>query len=92
MLISDFFTAMNAEIEMSGFDNLDFLKNLGHSIERHLDDRRYLDETTESRLGNLEIFTFEPHIGRADGGVWGFKHEEIYRFVDGSLTPVGTVD
>jgi Xaa-Pro aminopeptidase len=67
-------------IESVGFQNLDFRGNLGHSIERSLDTRRFIDGKSSVRLDEVELFAVEPHI-RARGGDWGFKHEEIY-FLD----------
>jgi Xaa-Pro aminopeptidase len=69
----------NALIKSSGFENLDFLGNIGHSIELTPADRRYIEAGNEQRLGNVRLFTFEPHI-RTVGGAWGFKHENIYYF------------
>jgi hypothetical protein len=60
--------------------NLDFAGNVGHSIERCRDDRRYLERGSAVRLWQMSPFTFEPHIRRRDGGCWGFKHENIYAF------------
>jgi Xaa-Pro aminopeptidase len=69
----------NAEIERLGFANLDFLGNLGHSIASHLNGRQYVEPGNHLPLGAVAGFTFEPHIRRI-GGIWGFKHEEIYYF------------
>lgn len=75
----ELFTFGNEQIHKLGFDNLDFLKNLGHSIEIDLADRRYIDENCDTKLGEVSYFTFEPHIGKK-GSAWGFKHENIYYF------------
>jgi hypothetical protein len=69
----------NCLIHSLGFENLDFLGNLGHSIELATSERRFIDQCCEEVLGSVQFFTFEPHI-RKSGGVWGFKHEEIYYF------------
>ncbi len=61
-------------------ENLDFAANLGHSIERTREERRYLESGPATRLGELSPFTFEPHIGRRGDGRWGFKHENICMF------------
>jgi hypothetical protein len=63
---------------------LDFLGNIGHSIELTPADRRYIETGNEQRLGNVRLFTFEPHI-RTVGGAWGFKHENIYYFSGNEL-------
>lgn len=75
----DLFEFSNALIREAGFENLDFAGNVGHSICGHLDDRLYIESANHHRLGEVEYFTFEPHIGRCDGQ-WGFKHENIYCF------------
>ena len=69
----------NAQIAAYGFENLDFLGNVGHSIETTRDARRYVERGNAQRLGDAGLFTFEPHI-RAAGSRWGFKHENIYSF------------
>ena len=75
----DLFAFANKEIEKLGFENLDFLRNVGHSIESHPDRRRYIQAENAIPLGEVALFTFEPHI-RTKGGSWGFKHENIYYF------------
>jgi len=69
----------NAEIKRLGFENLDFLGNLGHSIAPTREDRCYIEPNNTIPLGSVPFFTFEPHIRRTNG-VWGFKHENIYYF------------
>lgn len=92
--LHELFEFGNGEIARHGFRNLDFLENLGHSIVSRPDDRVYLERGNRRRLGNLSLFTFEPHIRKGlptelAGGEWGFKHEEIYRFNDsGRLEPL----
>ena len=76
---SELYAYGNALIEALGFENLDFLNNLGHSIETNLSDRRFIDENAHDRLGEARFFTFEPHISQV-GHQWGFKHENIYYF------------
>lgn len=68
-----------ATIKASGFENLDCGGNFGHSIEADRDERRYIETGNSRRLGDVDVFTFEPHIRRVGGG-WGFKHENIYYF------------
>jgi len=71
----------NDIIEKSGFENLDYLGNLGHSIEKDINDRVYIEKGNDMLLSSVSYFTFEPHI-RAKNGGWGFKHENIYYLDD----------
>ena len=66
-------------IEREGYENLDFLDNLGHSITQRLEDRSYIEAGNRRLLSEVPCFTFEPHIHKR-GGAWGFKHENIYYF------------
>jgi Xaa-Pro aminopeptidase len=79
------FRVLNARIDSAGYENLDFQKNLGHSIEQRLSDRVYIERGNFRKLKEVSLFTFEPHIRRR-GGQWRFKYENIY-FVakDGSI-------
>ncbi len=76
-LFSELFEFGNDQIRELGYENLDFLGNLGHSIETSPEKRRFIDRHCHEQLSPL--FTFEPHI-RKPGGQWGFKHENIYCF------------
>lgn len=69
----------NARINDGGYDNLDYLGNIGHSVATRTEDRVFIDRTNLSLLSDVTCFTFKPHI-RARGGRWGFKHENIYFF------------
>jgi hypothetical protein len=81
----ELFMFANAEIRTHGFENLDFLGNVGHSIESRRGDRRYIETGNAEQLASAGLFTFEPHI-REVGGAWGFKQENIYYFSpDGAL-------
>ncbi len=80
----ELFEFSNAQIRSLGFENLDFLGNVGHSIESSPGDRRYIQAGNGQQLGSVGLFTFEPHV-RALGGSWGFKHENIYYFSGGQL-------
>ncbi|MCA9092700.1 MAG: aminopeptidase P family protein [Planctomycetaceae bacterium] len=85
MTFSELFLRMNRVIADLGFENLDAFSNLGHSLERNLADRKYIDEQNHLALGSVGFFTFEPHL-RAVGSLWGFKHENVYFFdVEGVL-------
>lgn len=67
-----------------GCVHLDFRGNIGHTIETELSRRDFIEPGNTRRLESAELFTFEPHIKAIDGR-WGFKHEEIYYFVNGKL-------
>lgn len=84
MTFEDLYFHMNDFIRENGFVNLDFAGNLGHSIVRRKEDRVYIEKGNQRRLGDAELFTFEPHIGRS-GLEAGFKREDIYFFADGVL-------
>ena len=85
----ELYSVINQSIEDMGYKNLDFRCNLGHSIERHLDDRRYIEENNQTSLGDCEFFTLEPHICRAND-TWGFKMENIYYFEGDTAVPLGS--
>lgn len=70
---------MNHVIEEKGFINLDFLGNLGHSIVKQKNDRVYIERGNQTRLSDVEYFTFEPHISMKDSK-YGYKKENIYYF------------
>lgn len=76
---SDLYKFGNDLISDFGWENLDFLENLGHSIETKPEERRFIDKNCHEQLGSVPLFTFEPHI-RQRAGKWGFKHENIYYF------------
>jgi Xaa-Pro aminopeptidase len=78
---------MNEHILDLGYENLDFLGNLGHSIARQSSDRVYIEPGNQDRLDSVDFFTFEPHIRRPDG-IFGYKHEDIYCFNEGRLTAI----
>ena len=81
---NDLFVFANQQISLAGFENLDFLGNVGHSIESDRDSRQYIEADNNNALGSVKLFTFEPHI-RAINSNWGFKHENIYYFENGLL-------
>ncbi len=64
--------------------NLDFLGNLGHSIEKNKNDRIYIEKGNRKRLSDVTMFTFEPHISIPDSR-YGYKKEDIYYFANGKL-------
>jgi Xaa-Pro aminopeptidase len=75
----DLYVFANEQIRQAGFENLDFLGNVGHSICQRRDDRLYIEAGNHRLLGEVACFTFEPHISQS-GSSWGFKHENIYYF------------
>lgn len=79
MTFEELHGVMNERVVRLGFENLDFLGNLGHSIVRRSEDRAYIEYGNRARLDSVGLFTFEPHI-RRPGGSFGYKRENIYRF------------
>ena len=85
----ELYSLINQSIETMGYKNLDFRGNLGHTIEKHLDERRYIEANNQALLGDCDMFTFEPHICRTDEN-WGFKMENIYYFENDKAIPLGS--
>lgn len=75
---------INEKITERGYVNLDFLGNLGHSIETDKKNRIYTEKGNKTKLSDVRAFTFEPHIS-LPGSLYGFKKEDIYSFSDGKL-------
>jgi Xaa-Pro aminopeptidase len=69
----------NARIAAAGFVNLDFARNVGHSLAQRRQDRVYVQAGNHTKLCDVDFFTFEPHV-RATHGGWGFKHENVFFF------------
>lgn len=84
MRFCDLHAQIHRRMAEMGFENLDFLGNFGHSIGRDLHARAYIDANCSMRLGDVPLFTLEPHIARP-GSPLAFKYEEIYGFVAGEL-------
>ncbi|MBW8035718.1 MAG: aminopeptidase P family protein [Planctomycetes bacterium] len=76
---SQLFKFGNDFIKECGYQNLDFHSNLGHSIEKCIENRSFIDIQCHALLSQVSFFTFEPHIRKKEGS-WGFKHENIYYF------------
>ena len=87
--MQELYSLIDLSIETMGYRNLDFRGNLGHSIEKHLDARQYIEAGNATILGDCDMFTFEPHISRIND-TWGFKMENIYYFEDDKATPLGS--
>lgn len=79
LTFSGLYALVTRHLRDKGWENLDKGDNFGHSIATRLEDRRYIVKGTNVPLGEVDYFTFEPHI-RLSGGRWGFKHEDIYYF------------
>ena len=75
---------MNDYIRNNGYINLDFLGNLGHSIEKDKNDRIYIEKGNKKKLSEVNYFTFEPHISTKNS-LYGYKKENIYFFENGRL-------
>ncbi|MFD0958083.1 M24 family metallopeptidase [Paenibacillus chungangensis] len=75
---------LNKAIQQLGYVNLDFAGNLGHTIEFHKEERSYFERGNTRKIGEAELFTFEPHIKHVNGA-YGFKREDIYYFWNGEL-------
>lgn len=69
----------NVRIRESGFVNLDYRGNVGHSIATSREDRQFIQANNPVPLGHVPFFSFEPFV-RLKGGKWGFKHEDIFFF------------
>lgn len=78
---------INKIITANGYINLDFLGNLGHSIETNKDDRVYIEKGNRALLGSVKYFTFEPHIA-IKGSKYGFKKENIYYFDNSNIKEI----
>ena len=79
MSFEDLYHQMNDYIKECGYINLHFMGNLGHSIVRRKADRIYIEKGNNKKLGDVNYFTFEPHISIA-GSKYGYKRENIYYF------------
>ncbi|QHW33822.1 aminopeptidase P family protein [Paenibacillus rhizovicinus] len=84
MTFEEVYLHMNEAINQLGYINLDFAGNLGHTIEFDKDNRRYLESGNKTKLSEVTLFTFEPHI-KPRNLEYGFKREDIYYFRDGEL-------
>ena len=84
MTFEELYFVMNEEITKQGFVNLDYLGNLGHSIVQDKQDRIYIEKGNGTKLSDVKMFTFEPHIC-LPGSLYGFKQEDIYYFEKGKL-------
>ena len=79
MTFEELYYQMNEFIQTEGYINLDFMGNLGHSIVRKKEDRIYIEKGNRTKLADVSLFTFEPHIS-VSGSKYGYKRENIYYF------------
>lgn len=84
MTFGGIYEIITQAISEANLVNLDFRGNLGHTIQGRLAQRRFIEKGNELKLGEAELFTFEPHIAAIDGR-YGFKREDIYYFQEGKL-------
>lgn len=84
MTFEELYDYMNCYIVQNGFINLDFKGNLGHSIAKSKRGRIYIESGNCTRLSEVPLFTFEPHISMKKSK-FGYKKEDIYYFRDGVL-------
>lgn len=73
---------IHALIEQSGYEQLDYL---GHNIDRRQRKLSFMEPGAATRLGDVEMFTLEPHIRHRTAHL-GYKHENMYYFVGDRLT------
>lgn len=81
---AELFRHTNAFIIESGYINLDYQGNLGHSLSEGLNGRVFIENANKTKLSDVPYFSFLPHIGVKDS-CYGFKEENIYYFKDGYL-------
>ena len=79
MSFGQLFDWANVRIRESGFVNLDYRNNVGHSIAISREDRQFIQTNNSIKLGEAPFFSFEPFV-RLKGGSWGFKREDIFFF------------
>ena len=46
--------------------------------------KEYIEKGNNTKLGEVNLFTFEPHIS-IEGSKYGYKKEDIYYFENGVL-------
>lgn len=84
MTFEELFYYINDIISKRGFLNLDFAGNLGHSIVENKDKRIYIEKGNKTKLSEVKMFTFEPHLSTLNSK-YGYKREDIYYFKNGKL-------
>lgn len=76
MAFEEIYEVMRIEIDKLGFEHLDYL---GHGVQRDMNRLDFFTPGTTRTLEEAGFFTLEPQI-RLKGGIYGFKHENIYYF------------
>lgn len=76
---AELYVPASEQIYALGYENLDFLGNLCHSIEQDPVDRVYSDQHSEVRPGDVRVFVFEPRI-RKRNGRWAQAREHQFLF------------
>lgn len=84
MSFQEAYVKMNLFIDELRFENLDFKKNLGHSIEKNIDNRKYIEAGNNIKFKEIDLFTFEPHLKKKNGN-YGVRLENIYYFDNGKV-------
>lgn len=79
MTFEELYYLANDKIVDLGCANLDYSHNLGHSVEIFEGDRKNIEKDNKLPLGDVNGFTFEPHIRLGDMS-FGVKREDIYYF------------
>lgn len=82
MTFHDFYHEILNYVNSYNVVQLDFKSNFGHSIEKQLDDRIYIENAQMMTLAEKNIFSFEPHV-RFKNGNFGVKNADIYYFEAG---------
>ena len=81
MTFDNLYQLIQQEIECLGFERLDYL---GHGVQKDMSNLDFVAANVTRTLGDAGLFTLETQI-RLKGGIYGFKHENIYYFQDGKL-------
>ncbi len=84
MTYEELYHIMNEKLRAIGYENIDFRANLGHSIEKRLADRVFIEPGSKRTL-NDGLFTFETHIRNGTDGKLGFRRADVYYFSAGTL-------
>lgn len=85
MRMDEVYHHYNRLIQTSGYINLDYRGNFGHSLENHLSKRKFIEKDNSTFLGDCDFFAFETHIGSSNVN-YGVKHENVYYFDGPCLT------
>jgi len=82
MTFDHVFSEVYQRLSRLGYKILDFRQNLGHTMEKKLEDRQFIVKGSELTLNKAKIFTLEPHICGPEhiftGKNVGLKMENVY--------------